>query len=227
MNKIIICGFPHCGTSILKSIIGHIDEVDEIVNETKRINKESEKEFVLCKWPFTLDDFFNDAYKDYIKIFIIRNPIFVFSSLNKRFTYKIPDDHSMDVYLKTLEKFIYFKKNPTKNVYTIRYEELFQNNFKNLKNILDNIGLKYTDDIFDNSKYYNRLFLRINLKDYKPPNTNNEEYRTWQINQPFVSNNDISKLDLTEEQKVRLLNDKNILSVYSGLKGFKFPKPKN
>ena len=28
MSKILIFGFPHCGTSILKSIIGHIDDVD-------------------------------------------------------------------------------------------------------------------------------------------------------------------------------------------------------
>ena len=29
-KKIIICGYSHCGTSILKSIIGHIEEVEEI-----------------------------------------------------------------------------------------------------------------------------------------------------------------------------------------------------
>ena len=28
-KKILICGYSHCGTTILKSIIGHIEEVEE------------------------------------------------------------------------------------------------------------------------------------------------------------------------------------------------------
>jgi len=40
-QKIIICGFPHSGTTILKSIMGHIDEIDEIYEETQKINKET------------------------------------------------------------------------------------------------------------------------------------------------------------------------------------------
>ena len=39
MNKIIIFGFPHCGTTILKSIIGHIDEVQEIIHECSYIEQ--------------------------------------------------------------------------------------------------------------------------------------------------------------------------------------------
>ena len=35
MKKILIFGFPHSGTTILKSIIGHIDNVEEIINESK------------------------------------------------------------------------------------------------------------------------------------------------------------------------------------------------
>ena len=38
MNKIIIFGFPHYGTTILKSIIGHIDEVQEIIPECSYID---------------------------------------------------------------------------------------------------------------------------------------------------------------------------------------------
>ena len=87
MQKILICGFPHCGTSILKSIIGHCDDVEEIYNETHKICKDTKKQFILAKCPFTLDSFFNKECEDYIKIFIIRNPLFVFSSLNKRFKY--------------------------------------------------------------------------------------------------------------------------------------------
>jgi hypothetical protein len=40
------------------------------------------------------------------------------------------------------------------------------------------------------------------------------QYRTWQINQPFISNNDISKIDLTEIQKQSIITDPNILELY-------------
>ena len=51
-------------------------------------------------------NFFAKEYKDYKKIFIIRNPLFVFSSLNKRFEYAIRDDHNFDCYINALTKFI-------------------------------------------------------------------------------------------------------------------------
>ena len=34
MKKILITGYSHSGTTILKSIIGHIDNVHEIIDET-------------------------------------------------------------------------------------------------------------------------------------------------------------------------------------------------
>ncbi len=64
------------------------------------------KKFILCKCPWSYDKFFGKEYKDYKKIFIIRNPLFVFSSLNKRFEYAIRDDHNFDCYINALTKFI-------------------------------------------------------------------------------------------------------------------------
>lgn len=212
-QKIIIFGFPHCGTTILKSIIGHIEDVEEIEQESLKIEKKSNKKFILCKWPFTKDIFFKKNYDDYIKIFIIRNPLFVFSSLNKRFKYRNNKNHSIEKYIETLKKFIMYKDKKEKNLYTIRYEDIFENNFSSLKNILDNIGIKYDDNIFDNSKYRN-VGPSDKISDEKPKNVNHTAYRTWQINQPFVSNNDVSKIDLKENQKEKIINDPYILKVY-------------
>ena len=39
-------------------------------------------------------------------------------------------------------------------------------------------------------------------------------YRTWQINQPFISQNDISKIDLTEIQKKQILTNSYVLQLY-------------
>tara|TARA_A100001015_G_scaffold307010_1_gene402212 strand:- start:3530 stop:4198 length:669 start_codon:yes stop_codon:yes gene_type:complete len=213
-QKILICGFPHCGTSILKSILGHIEDVEEIHKECKIINKSTNKQFILCKWPFTYDVFFSEEYKDYIKIFIIRNPLFVFSSLNKRFMYKIPKDHSFNIYVNTITKFINYKTNITKNVYTIRYEDLFKNNYQALKVIIDNIGMKYDDSIFHNQKYNNVIIPNMKLVNTMPKNTEHNKYRTWQINQPFVSNNSISKLDLSKLQKEEIINNYYVLQLY-------------
>lgn len=214
MSKILIFGFPHCGTSILKSIIGHIDDVDEIIQETDIITKSITNKYILCKSPYTLDKFFTDKYNDYIKIFIIRNPLYVFSSLNKRFNYKIPERVSINKYIESIKRFCYYKNNPSTNLYTITYEDMFDNNYQHLKKILNNIGFKYTDKIFDNTKYENKIIPNTKLLDEKPKNIEHAEYRTWQINQSFVSNNDSSKLDISDKQKFKLLNDINILTIY-------------
>jgi hypothetical protein len=213
-QKILICGFPHCGTSILKSILGHIDIVEEIKNECTSINKCTNKPYILGKCPFTKEEFFGEKYKDYIKIFIIRNPLFVFSSLNKRFEYNIPEYTSFNVYLDTINKFIKFGNYVEKNIYTIRYEDLFENNFYALKKIIDNIGITYDPGIFENTKYRNVIIPNTKLVDTKPKNSEHALYRTWQINQPFVSNNDILKIDLNEVQKKQIVNNAYILQVY-------------
>lgn len=213
-QKILICGFPYCGTSILKSIIGHIEEVEEILNEHNHINKISNKKFILCKYPFTQDYMFGEEYKDYIKIFIIRNPLFVFSSLNKRFNYKIPKNHRFNEYENTLTKFIKYKNNPEKNIYTIKYEDLFKNNYEEFKKILNDIGFQYDDTIFDNSKYSNFISNDVKLVDKKPKDINHGYYRTWQINQPFILNNDISKIDLHKDQKEEIINNSYVLQIY-------------
>lgn len=216
MKKIIIFGFPHCGTSILKSIIGHIDDVEEIINETTEINVQTSNKYILCKYPFTYDIFFSEKYSDYIKIFIIRNPIYVFSSINKRFEYKIPDCHKIDKYINTIKKFIFHKDNPSKNMYTIRYEDLFDNNFQKLKYIFNSIGFNYTEQIFNNTEFNNQIITNVKLLENKPKNINHEEYRTWQINQPFISNNNLSSVILTEEQK-KQLNNSAIIEVYPNI----------
>ena len=194
------------------------EEIQECMGEIETIHhKNDNKKFKMCKFPFTLDKFFTEKYEDYIKIFIIRNPLYVFSSLNKRFDYNIPEDHNLQRYIKTIEKFNYYENSNQKNVYTIKYEDLFDNDYEKLKNILDLIGVKYSDDIFDNSNYKNVFFATHKIPNTEPSIKNNIDYRTWQINQPFVSNNITSKLDLKEDQKKIIINNEHILKVYPKL----------
>lgn len=245
LKKIIICGFSHCGTTILNQIIGHIKEVKLIRSETQKINikklynfnkktkkyklkqKDKNKKFVLCKYPQAKKKFFDKEYDDYIKIFIIRNPLFVFSSLNRRYEhYNLSEYHSIEKYINIIKMFIEYKNKPVKNVYTIRYEDMFKNNFSELKNILNNIGMNYDDDIFINEKYNNVSHPHQNiniekLKNIKSPNeSNHKEYRSWQVNQPIKFNDNFSKIDLSESQKKILINNPYIQQIYPDIKLF-------
>ncbi len=202
VKKILVHGFPHCGTSILKCIIGHCDNVYEVVNETSKIKnvdveRSGDKEFIVCKCPHTYESFFGEEYNDYIKIFIVRDPKFVFSSLNKRYNYKLNKIHSIDSYKKVFE---WFKNSECNHIFKIRYETMFDDNYRVLRNIFDTIGLQYTDNIFDNDKYENRVVLNTKIPNVKPENTQHLQYRTYQINQPFLNMNRNNKIDLTKEQ---------------------------
>lgn len=228
VKKIIISGFPHCGTTILKSIIGHIDEVHEIYEETDKINLNNcNKKFIVCKYPKYNPKFLSEQYNDYIKIFIIRNPLYVFSSLNRRFDinyHSVHTYHSIEEYIEYVSVFSELVSNKKKNVYTIKYEDMFKNDFLHLKNIFNNIGMKYDNCIFDNTKYINycdKKKTHVKEKDVKGEmGKSHKDYRIMQINKPFVSNNHISKITITKRQLNKIINNINILKLYPGILNF-------
>lgn len=220
-QRILIFGFWHCGTSILKSIIGHAKEVNEVINERDKLPKViSSYKFSLCKSPLTQERFFEGEYKkDYQRIFILRNPVWVFSSLNRRFKGKIPKDHSIEEYESAAEKFLYYRENPQDNLYTILYEELFDNNHKKLKEILDLIGIKWhNQNIFENKGFKNQIV--TGMKGHIPNKEPNQlgkhgDFRQWQINQPFKNMNDKAKIQITQKQKNEMSKSKAIKELYN------------
>lgn len=233
MNRIIIYGFSHNGTSILKSIIGHIDNVYEVINENSIINQEiinkakkcKNKDTILIKSPHSKlhHDFFNDIqYNDYIKIFIIRNPVYVFSSLNKRSNYNIWDSHSIEKYIEIVEKYIELQNDNrlNKSIFLIKYEDLFTNNYQNLTNIIKKIKfLNFNEKIYNNKNYKNYVHEKYTtIPQIKPPcqltGKNHVDYRTFQINQDFKNMNHINKIDLTEEQKKIIISNPSIKILY-------------
>ena len=232
MKKVIIFGFPHCGTTILRSIISHIDEVYEIVDESSNIsdtliteikdkNPDKTYKYVLCKNPFVHPMYFKKDYDDYIKIFIIRNPLWVYSSLNKRFNYKqIDNSHSINRYIGICKLFTEHLDKSINNLYFIKYEDIFTDNYTLLKKIFDSIGFNYTDNIFNNTEYYNKVQSGKNLKltNVIPNNNQHNLFRLYQINQPFINNNDMSKISLTKEQIDILMNDIDIQKIYPDIK---------
>lgn len=217
-KKILITGFPHTGTSILKSKMGECSNVYEhpfeqpIVNGDI-LNASGEKEFVLVKYPqlpieiranHLLKVTADTIYKDYIIVFILRNPWNVFTSIIKakynplkKIDWHLDPEYHVNVleYFAAGKHFLDVRKNKElyPNLFTITYEEIFENGFQNLKNLFDEIGLKYSDEIFYNRTKNYIHWPDINLNGIDADNISYEkdkfEYRTWQINQDFKNMN--------------------------------------
>lgn len=228
IQKIIIFGFSHCGTTILKSIIGHIESVYEIIEERfdvidnklyNFISNNKNIKFIVQKSPIFREIFLSKEYNDYIKIFIIRNPLYVYSSLNRRTNNNITKAHDIDKFMKIIEKYDYYLNNPIDNLYTIKYEDLFENNYKKFKDILNKIGLEYTDKIFNNHYYENKCSNKLysNIED-RPCETDNDLFRLWQINQEFKNLNIKTKINLNSEYLDKIINNKYVLNLYPNIK---------
>ena len=92
---------------------------------------------------------------------------------------------------------------------------MFINNFHNLKNMLNNIGCIYSNEIFINTTINNVCgWPKEHIPDKRPDPTDHDRYRVWQLCRPFVLNNDVLKLNLTDANKEEILKNKLILKLY-------------
>ena len=224
-KKILITGYPHTGTSILKSKIGECKNVYEVIDEVFEINdtniiNSKDKEFVLIKTPvipleirvrgvkyLTLKDPVS-IYKDYYVIFVTRNPWNLFTSVIKagddplsgetwHLSPKYP--FTVEEYFISCDRFLEAKSGNFPNIYTIRYEDFFVNGGKAIKDIIDDIGLEYDSDILENKtkEYKFKTGVSINNIEDKPNVYDRVAMRTWQLNQPFQNMN--GEVNIPEE----------------------------
>ena len=168
VKKILLFGNAHSGTTILKSIINHSPNVYSVRGEQMKVKDidierciEQKKEYVLIKYPRGYRCFFGKEYEDYIKIFIIRNPVYVFSSLNRRngIHEGCNPSGNNSRWCEAADIYYHYLQNPKKandiNLHLIKYEDLFNNNYEKIKNIFDNMNFSYKKEIFNNTQYYN------------------------------------------------------------------------
>ena len=177
----------------------------EIIKEKKHIEQPSvSHKYTLCKYPFPLS--LEGDYGDYTKIMIMRNPVYVFSSLNRRFDREVgrtclPDNHSIESYIQALSIFDEINSGEN-NFHKLIYSQIFENDFLEIRKLLDSLDLNYDDKIFDNSLWFNRIVCRDvwSKKDGIISPKKHEAYRTYQINQPFSNKNDSDKIHLSKQQ---------------------------
>lgn len=224
-TKILVTGFPHTGTSILKSKLGECENLHECLFEDsfvreEHIAKERGKEFTLVKTPVLPIDIRaggihytrvpESRYYEYIIIHVIRNPWNVFTSIIKDGkdplnTFEIDQNKDYHIrateYLVSAQFFLKAKKDNLEDIYTIKYEDFFTNDNSVLFDMMDKIGLKYSPDIFQvKTKDYIHA-PRIEYKNIDGSDVSYEknrlELRTWQINQSFQNMNGL--VDIPEE----------------------------
>jgi hypothetical protein len=226
VKKILVTGFPHSGTTILRAKIGECKNIYEAQYECvdpPNFYPAMPYDFYVWKHPFLDTPFRNHTfaikpdskYVDTIVIPIIRNPWNIFSSLHKRGTqsgefsiYDSRQGHSLPWYENTCEViFDAFQKN-YKDVYPIKYEEMFDNNFEKLRNIFDSIGLEYDDDIFEKRTKDFRHNDAKYVEDYNKNGKYDGGLRAWQINQPFQNMN--ADINLPDDFSQMLANSPSI-----------------
>jgi hypothetical protein len=97
-----------------------------------------------------------------------------------------------------MQRFIEARDGSFPNIYTIKYEELFDDDFSKIKSIMDSIGLKYENNIFETKtkEYKFKAGVKYTESD-RPTNYNRIEMRTWQLNQPFQNMN--GDVDIPDE----------------------------
>jgi hypothetical protein len=213
-RRILVTGFPHCGTSILRAKLGEANNVYEQIEESEFPLEEeflkyldSNKEFYLWKdpivrWDLTRNGFadkVNTHYKNDIIVCILRNPYYVFTSQIKRGLNPFETQfHTYHDYIRTAQIFLEAKEKQIKNVYCIQYENLFENDFAELKKIMGKIGLSFDDSIFyQKSKTYTMNIPPKSIR--KKPEHGTSEYRVWQMNKKFENFNSKSKIELPSE----------------------------
>lgn len=214
MKTILVNGFPHCGTSILKSIIGncnnvycHPGESFSVSDEHKRIYLEKGYDFIVIKWPYYIN---SNVFK---KVLIIRNPYYVFSSLSLRHHGKLPtdNDHLFSTYENYASNFLKIRESPPIDIITVKYEDLFVNNFYFFRKILDEIGCAYDDLLFDNEGKKNTALIGFDIPEYKPDRGDHGNFRTWQINQKFHNMNYRENLKFLDDNLKKQLDNSELI----------------
>lgn len=226
MKRIFVTGFPHSGTTILRAKLGEGKNVYEQKLESsypleiEEFSK-SNKEFYLWKRPIILDikdnpfdiilkNTFKAKSKSHLKdddvVFIMRNPYYSYSSIYKIFKKEFGTAQStnhllanfVQDFVPTANLFLETLHNPQPKVYTLYYEKMFENDFQDLKYVINQIGIKYNDLSSKTKEHFVNDVTSVPQEQPEHYVGDVGHYRTWQVNQPFTNFNDPSKLDLPQ-----------------------------
>lgn len=242
-NKILVIGFQHSGTSILRKIIGNHSQVYDVVNEAQSIPKREFKNIlndknatsIVIKTPFwnnisNVDDLIN-KYNGFKIVFILKNYLDIYASLKMRFSINTKEyistkwliNNSLQNWDKVAKIFFNIADNPNKypQIFIVKYEDLFSicplSEEKNLWKLLFKfLELPFEIDcITKNQKRQIPINNVLTHGDQPMPSRKEQrKFRSWQINQPVTNMTGINRHTLSIEEINGLKKDSIILDKY-------------
>ena len=190
MTVILVVGVGHCGTTILRRIIGNHYKVYEVFKEDfPSVEHIYCQQVYLYKKPIYNEKLLStllvhlDSFKNkIIVIHISRNMKDVFSSLQKRFQAQ----QNFYDWNETLKVHTSMLLND--NILNISYENLISSPVNVIKQICDVCNLEYDENMI---KFHENICTISNkgrcldVPQNKPPDSEHDLLRIWQINQPL------------------------------------------
>lgn len=220
MSVILIVGLPHGGTTILRKIIGnipkvmdHIEELDAImgIDVNRYLNKiaNTDYEAIVVKSPFTPVNLTTMKHPKLKIVFIIKNPYDIYGSYAIRFKdenhYMGPyaDRYGISKYEYLVSMWLNLRNDP--DIFTVKYEELFDNDYGKVKELIAWLGFTWNDDIIYSKRIAgHQHVLPGQNRPMENTGANNAPYRYYQINQEFRDMTGESKSMIFPTTKARL-----------------------
>jgi hypothetical protein len=170
---IMVYGFPHSGTTILRKLIGEHSHVYDFLNEVE--DPPISKGNLVFKIPMLPDD----RHAECKRIMIMKNPYDIYGSFYLRFgeKYLTYPGRTIGNYEQFVRHFL------TTKDFTVKYEELASR----LPEVFEYLGLEY-EGIKNLTSYisYKHKYIPEEKPTLQTEGDDHAYYRQWQINQPFT-----------------------------------------
>ena len=140
-------------------------------------------------------------------ICILRDPRDCLVSLEQRHSGSYPFDGFKKTWLECVRNSLTVSSWP--NGRLVRYEDLFKNNYEEIKKIFEWIGLNYYDEIITKNTERKVAIASGGVPGVEPPRTQQGLFRSYQINQPFKQHSG-SYMKSLSSKKLELFNDPEI-----------------
>lgn len=211
MHKILVYGFAHSGTTILRKLIGNCIDVYDVPEEALYVPcVNTEKNNIVIKYPIPKlpNNFYATSHKDYKIILIIKNPYDVFGSMFKRLGHLNYKGCTIHDWARYGALFLSFRNNSKNNIFTVKYEEMFENKYKIIEDMFSFLNLPYSEKeiIYKVRGSYVTKSRIIPENEPDREGASHGAFRMWQINQKFLNKTGEGSLFLPNGVREQLRN---------------------
>jgi len=216
--KILITGFHHSGTSILRKVIGNHPQVYDVLHEIKpkcladMMSEDWGHPSVVMKSPLLSDYLLDEIQKIQREIKVIcitRDPRETWASLKQRYT---KGQMTWDKFRRSWIECTINSMEITTGGHglLVKYEDLF---YQGILDLFEWLDLEIIPGVLDTTKRRIPIEAR-EIPSQEPSRETNALYRSWQINRPFQQAKSKYKeiltageLELYQDPEVRMIMD--------------------